>query len=290
MVERVPAAIDQHRLRPQIIATKMANRVINRMGVVAPFELAEEAGVSLAHVAAAYFAADAIFDLEALWTQIERASVSEDARLQLLDSTVGSVRVHLADLIRASTIEMNAGAIAERLGEGVRRLDAAAEQLLRQEARTQADALRDRLTAAGADPALIARIVRLDELDGAVGTAELARKLNVGEVAATAGYVRLGEALGLDWAKSAAARFVSSDPWERLLTAGLARDFEQLRLDFLARAAGPDPLAAADTWLDAQRPRVTQFRGLVDRARIAPVPTAAMLAQIAGQARVLLGR
>jgi glutamate dehydrogenase len=35
---------------------------------------------------------------------------------------------------------------------------------------------------------------------------------------------------------------------------------------------------------------VAQFKAVIDRARHAAVPNAAMLAQIAGQARVLLGR
>ena len=43
-------------------------------------------------------------------------------------------------------------------------------------------------------------------------------------------------------------------------------------------------------WLDAHANRVAQFAGLVQRAKLAPTPNAAMLAQIAGQARVLLAR
>jgi glutamate dehydrogenase len=39
-----------------------------------------------------------------------------------------------------------------------------------------------------------------------------------------------------------------------------------------------------------QDQRIEQFRGVVERARHAPVTTAAMLAQIATQARVLLAR
>jgi glutamate dehydrogenase len=36
--------------------------------------------------------------------------------------------------------------------------------------------------------------------------------------------------------------------------------------------------------------RVRAFKAMVDRARMAGAPTPAMLAQVAGQARVLLGR
>ncbi|WP_076070800.1 NAD-glutamate dehydrogenase domain-containing protein [Sphingomonas montana] len=290
MRDRFADAIDQHRLRPEIIATKMANRVVNRLGIVIPFELAEEEGVSIAQVAAAYFAADAIFGFEEVWHRIETEPLAEDARLMLFRVMAGIARLHLADLIRIAATETGPGPMIERLSPGIGRLDAAVEALLRDEARSQSAALRALIGGYGADPALIDRIVRLAELDGAIGTATLAADTGVDEVSATGAYVRLGEALGLDWAKSAAIRFVATDPWERLLTAGLARDFEQLRLDFLERQRNPNPLALVDGWLDTHRNRVLQFRALIDRARAAPVPTAAMLAQIAGQARVLLAR
>ncbi|HEX8446914.1 MAG TPA: NAD-glutamate dehydrogenase domain-containing protein [Sphingomonas sp.] len=290
MRERFGDAIDQHRLRPEIIATRMANRVVNRLGIVIPFELAEEEGVSIAQVAAAYFAADAIFGFEDVWHRIETAPLAETARLTLFRVMAGIARLHLADLIRIAATETGPGPMIERLSPGVARLDAAVEALLRDEARIQSTALRTAIGGFDADPALIDRIVRLAELDGAIGTATLAAETGVDEVAATGAYVRLGEALGLDWAKSAAVRFVAIDPWERLLTAGLARDFEQLRLDFLEKQRSTDPIALVDAWLETHRNRVLQFRALIDRARAAPAPTAAMLAQIAGQARVLLAR
>ena len=107
----------------------------------------------------------------------------------------------------------------------------------------------------------------------------------------TRAYTRLGEALGLDWAQQQVARFVPADQWERLLTAGLARDFEQLRIEFLARVPqGKDLGAGVDEWVAEQRPRIDQFRQLIDRARSEGNVSAPMLAQIAGQARILLGR
>ena len=133
-------------------------------------------------------------------------------------------------------------------------------------------------------------MVRLFDLDGAIGLADLGAEHGVDEIVLAHAFTRLGEALGLDWAQAASARITSGDPWERLLIAGLSRDFQQLRLDFLTRSDGNDPGAAVEKWLADHAPRVAQFAALVARARLAPAPTLAILAQIAGQARLLLGR
>jgi glutamate dehydrogenase len=122
------------------------------------------------------------------------------------------------------------------------------------------------------------------------GIAALAARRKVDQLLFTRAYTKIGEALGLDWAQQAVARFKPADQWERLLTAGLARDFEQLRIEFLSRTRNKDPHDAALQWIDAQKPRIDQFRQLVARARTEGHVSAPMLAQIAGQARILLAR
>jgi len=133
-------------------------------------------------------------------------------------------------------------------------------------------------------------LVRLYELDGVFGIAALANRGRLDELEATRAYTRLGEALGLDWAQQQVARFVPADQWERLLTAGLARDFEQLRIEFLSRCSCTDVDRGVNDWIDTHGERIDQFRQLVSRARSEGHVSAPMLAQIAGQARILLGR
>ena len=103
--------------------------------------------------------------------------------------------------------------------------------------------------------------------------------------------VQQGEAVGIDWVQSAAARMEPTDPWERLLISGVARDMQQVRLDFLAQGGkNKDVAALVEEWLQRKGERVRQFRTLVQRAKAAATPNVAMLAEIAGLARVLLGR
>jgi len=289
MRRKFATAIDEHRLRGEIVATKLANRVINRMGVLHPFELAEEEGAAMADIAAMFVVVERLFDLPSLWAEIESAAMPEAARLALFDEVAVATRSQIADLLRVTRAGTSPGATYQRLAKGVGQLDRQTKALLLEEASSQSARIAATLEAAGAPRKLVQRVVRLFELDGAVGLADLGVRRGLDEVVLTRAFTRLGQALGLDWAQANAARINSSDPWERLLIAGLARDFQQLRLEFLGRGEG-DPQAQVDAWLAENAGRVAQFKSVVDRARNAPTPNAAMLAQIAGQARVLLGR
>ncbi len=283
-------AIDSHQLRGEIVATKLANRLINRLGVLHPFELAEEEGAAMADIAAMFVVVEQLFGLPALWAEIEAADMPEVARIILFDEVAIGVRSQMADLLRISRPGASPGPVLERVAKGFNALDKQTKVLLLEEAQTQSQRIVTRLEGFGAPTKLIYKVLRLFELDGVIGLADLGQRLGIDETVLTRAFTRLGQALGLDWAQTNAAWITSSDPWERLLIAGLARDFQQLRLEFLSRNAAGDPQALVETWLTENAARVAQFKALVDRARRAPAPNAAMLAQIAGQARVLLGR
>ncbi len=282
-------AIVAHRLRDEIVATVVANRIVNRMGLIHPFELAEEEGASMGDVAAAFVVAEALFDVGTLWADLDATDMAEAARLLLFEQIAAELRAAMADLLRGSVAGRSVGDTIAALRPGIATLDAGVSVLLRDEARQRASAFGAQLTQAGVPPALVARVVRLGELDGAVGLAALSERSGTDATALTRAFTALGSALGLDWAQGAAMRSAPSDPWERLLVAGLARDFQQMRLDFLARDAAA-PEARVTGWIEAQANRIHDFRRLLDRARQSSAPTPAMLAQVAGQARVLLGR
>jgi glutamate dehydrogenase len=290
MQERHGDAILQHRLRREIIATKIANRFVNRLGITAPFALTEEEGASIGQAAATFVAAERLFGMRDLWRRLDTVDVPEQLRLELFEQASEGLQLHIADMLRCIPATMKLQEMVETLSPGIAKLSDQLDSLLREEARSASSGQRARLIGLGAPADLVDPIVRLFELNGAVGIAMLGRKTGIDEVVITDAYTKLGEALGLDWAQGAANRFEAHDQWERLLTSGLAREFEQLRLEFLEKRRGDNPRAAVDEWVAAQGPRIDQFRRTVDRARTASVTTAPMLAQIATQARVLLAR
>jgi glutamate dehydrogenase len=283
-------AIAGHQLRREIIATKLANRIVNRIGIVHPFELVEEEGCTLGDVAAAFVAVERLLDMRDLWAALDIAKIDEGIRLSLFRQASSAMASQVADLLRTGASPPHPGQAVARLEPGVDRLTATVDTLLSESVRRQWDMLAQQLLDAGAPEALTAAVVRLFKTDGAIGIVDLAARRGDDEVAVTHAFTHLGEALGLDWAQTLAAHMSPADPWERLLVNSLARDFQQMRLGFLAGLPKGDLDAAVTTWLADNEARVAQFRATVDRARTIPNPNGAMLSHLAGQARGLLGR
>ncbi len=281
-----------HRLRREIIATRLANRMINRLGVIHPFELAEEGGANLAQIAAAFVAAEQLFALPPLWQAIETAAMPETARVMLFDRAAAAMTDHMADLLRVGAGSTQPSALVAGLSTGVHTLSQATGRLLAPDSQALSARMQADFVAAGAPGEIAARVAHLFDSDGSVGLAGLARECGIPVTALTIAFVDLGARLGLDWAQQTAARMSPSDPWERMLVNGLARDFQHMRLDFLRRRIGrkADPQTAVAQWAATQDAAIGQFRTMVGRARSAMPVLPAMLAQVASQARNLLGR
>nr|WP_128893416.1 NAD-glutamate dehydrogenase domain-containing protein [Erythrobacter sp. HKB08] len=295
MRKKFRSEIEGHQLRREIIATKLANKLVNRLGIVHPFELAEEEGVGLGDVTASFVAAEELFGLDQLWADIETAKMSESARLLMLDHVAAATRIQMADLLRAGASLVPPSEIIARLKKGVTMLSDATDTLLASQSRSQSSKLHARFVEAGAPDAIAARVTHLFDMDGAVGLASLARDAEIKPMKLTSAFTDLGDRLGLDWAQGTAALMNPSDVWERLLVSGLARDFQQMRLDFLRRlsrrkGAKDDPAGAVANWADDHAAAIRQFRSMISRAQSHTPVAPAMLAQIASQARNLLGR
>ncbi|RPF71462.1 NAD-glutamate dehydrogenase [Aurantiacibacter spongiae] len=284
-----------HRLRNEIVGTVVANRIVNRMGMLHPFELAEEEGAGLADIGSGFVAASGLLGMEEIWDSIDTAQMPETARLMLFDQAALALRGHIADLLRAGGANCPPSELRREVGDIVRKLIDEVDTLLGDEARTHADQIASRMVAEGAPEDLSESVARLFAIDGAIGLARLSSETGIDAIALANAFIELGELLGIDWAQSRAAVMSPADPWERLLVAGLARDFQAVRFEFLrgrARAAGgkkaTDPSASIAEWAEANKAAIAQFRRMIARAQAATPVAPAMLAQIASQARNLL--
>ena len=290
MQQREADAIAAHRLRGEIIATELANRIVNRLGIIHPFELAEEEGCALADMAAAFIVADRLFDVRALWQDIDGAEMPEAGRLRLLEQIGGAMRAQMASILRVLPAGFLPGEGYEQLKSGVDALALCVDNLLTELLLARAAAMEDELEMLGVPGRLAQRASMLFKMDGAVGVADLSRRTggNVEQIARA--FVRLGEVVGVAWLQAALSRMEPSDPWERQLLSGVSRDLQQERFSLLSRLGTTEPMEKVEKWLAGQTPRIAQFRHQLDRARAAPAPHVAMLAELAAHVRTLMAR
>jgi glutamate dehydrogenase len=201
----------------------------------------------------------------------------------------------MSDVLRTASGKVDAGAMIGELAGSVAALVAGREELLTDEPRALSKALQAGFVDAGAPQALAAKVANMFDFDGAVGLAQAALATGIDAKRLTHAFTDVGTLLGLDWAQGTAAHMSPSDVWERLLVSGLARDFQQMRIEFLRRlmrrkGGKEDPRGAVSEWAARNEGAVRQFRSMIARAQARPPVGAAMLAQIAGQARNLLER
>ena len=295
MQERFALHIREHQLRRELLATDLANRIVNRLGLVHAFELAEEEGVSLSDVAAAFVVVERLFALDALWSELDTQPMAEAARLALFDRLAAATANLMSDVLRSSAGQIDLSHLVDDLRAGVEELKQARGDLISEETRRRGAALHDALKSQGAPDAIAAPIANLFDLDGAVGLARLALATGIEPTRLTRAFTDIGERIGLDWAQGIAAHMTPSDVWERLLVSGLARDFQQMRLEFLRRLLSDDasrehPLDAVAQWCERHQDALEQFRTMIARAQTHQPIAPAVLAQVAIQARNLLER
>ncbi len=81
--ERFANSMEDHPLRAEIIATKLANNMINDMGLNFLFRMQEETGASVSEIANAYIVVKGIFNKQELWEAIEKLDNKVSANVQL---------------------------------------------------------------------------------------------------------------------------------------------------------------------------------------------------------------
>lgn len=92
--DKFAAKMEEHPLRAEIIATKLANNMVNDMGLNFLFRMREETGATVNEIANAYAVVRGVFRIEELWAEVEALDnkVSADTQLQMFDTIRRTLR------------------------------------------------------------------------------------------------------------------------------------------------------------------------------------------------------
>ena len=212
-----------------------------------------------------------LLDLGKLWDAIETRRRARDRRASNCSRSPRAACARtLADVIRAAGGETRVSAVVELLEPGLRKGRGHGQELIRAEVRGESGAAprtarRARRRATKSSTAL----VRLFELDGVFGDRRAGRAQGLDELARDPRLHQARRSARASTGRSSRSRAsCPTDQWERLLAAGLARDFEQLRIDFLNRTPRRRSRQERRALGRASNPkRIAQFRQLIERAQ-----------------------
>ncbi len=268
--KRFRAQIVDHPLKKEIIATIVANSVVNRVGITFVHDLVEETGESVEAVARAYSTARDAFALRRVWSQVEAVDTQIGAAVQT------EILVRVSELLRYGTLwflrnQPQPLAISDTLKRFTPGIKSVADRLAELASPEEAEAMAARAAefrAKGVDEVLAARVAGLSLLAAAPDIVLAAGQTgrDVAEVGRV--YFLLGARLGLDWLRRAADDIHTVDFWERSAIASLVDDFydqqRSLSAKVLASANGADPEAIVDDWTGANAGIIARCAKLVE--------------------------
>jgi glutamate dehydrogenase len=276
--EHYSRQMQEHRLRREIIATLVANQLVDRAGSTFAFRLGEETGASVTLLARGYAVARAVFDMEPFWEQVESLDNKVDAHVQLEMLIDARRLVERATrwLVRANPRKIEIDATAKRYARGAELLSAALPGVLHGGDREGFDARVRELEGAGVPSALSERVAAMPQLLAVFDIVEIAKSTKRPPEAVMETYFTLGAEIVLTWLRDRIIELPRANRWQALARAALRDDLYSLHRslteEVLEVASKDDePEAAIATWRERNEAAVERCLGILDDIKVSRV-------------------
>jgi glutamate dehydrogenase len=262
-----PDALEHHRLRREIIATQLANSMINRGGPSFVVRIADQTGAPPAKIVAAFAAVRDSYGMTALNSEIDALDNTVPGKLQL--SLYAAVQDLLLDrvvwFLRNVDLSEGLAAIVEQYRDGIAAVEAALDKALPDEAQAARGARAAELTKAGVPEALARRLANLPALASATDIVQVAERAKQDIAAVTATYFAAEAFFRLDRI-AGAARDIKVDDYFDRLALDRARDSigdAERRLAAAMAGNGTAGAAAVEAWVTPRQAEVERIRASV---------------------------
>ena len=259
-----PDALEHHRLRREIIATQLANSMINRGGPSLIVRIADQTGAAPAAIASAFAAVRDSYGMTALNTAIDGLDnrIPGKVQLDLYEAVQDLLLDRIIWFLRNADLTKGLADVVTHYRDGIAVVDAALDGALSEDALSARAARRQELTEAGVPDELAGRIGNLAPLTAAPDIVLVADRTGkaLGEVAAT--YFAAGTFFRLDRIATAASNIPIADYFDRLAL-DRARDSigdAERRLTAAMVGNGVAGVGAVEAWVAPRKSEVERIR------------------------------
>jgi glutamate dehydrogenase len=276
--ERYPKRMRKHRLKREIIATVVANQLVDRCGTTFAFRLTEETGAPPAVLARACTAAREVLDMRSFWDAVERLdnSIAAQTQLEMLIESRRLVERSTRWLVRANPFQVSIAHTIQQFEPGAKLL---ADELPDALEGADCEAYDDRaaeLVQAGVPAELARRAAGMPSMLAVFDIVEVAMATERDPKDVLRVYFRLGSRLELNWLRERIIDLPRANRWQALARAALRDDLFNLYRELTRKVLDTggdraDPEAALDIWSERHADSLERALSMVGEIRASRV-------------------
>ena len=293
LVSRFGEEVANHRLRAEIIATQIANGMVNRMGITFPLRMHQATGRDMADIAAAYISARDIFSMDQLWHQMEALDNRIPAAMQqgMMADLQRLVRRAANWILNTSRQQLDPQALVEQYRPGVQAMSLSLAHRLTGEPLQAWQMRYNELEQAGVPAELAVQAASFDSLYTLLGI--IATEQQTGEPLERVAdvYFMLGDRLDLYSVDRQIKAMDQETHWQSLARDGFREELNSqqraITLSVLNRAratvaqegdAALSSEACVEGWLEANRVLLERWRQVLSDLHAVAQPDSAVFA------------
>ena len=264
--ERFGRHLRGHRLRREIIATVVANQLVDRAGTTFAFRLAEETGASASILARGFAVAREVLDMRSFWSSVEDLDNQVPAATQL-DMLVEGRRLmerSTRRLVRASPHALDIMLTTRYFQAGARMLARALPEVLGADERERFDEQADELESAGVPRKLARRVAAMRAMLSAFDIVEVSRAIDADPEMVMRTHFQIASRLELDRLRDRIVELPRKNRWEALARAALRDDLYSLHRALTqevlsANRSATESETAIETWMEANATALERY-------------------------------
>lgn len=274
------AHADNHPLKSEIIATALANQMVNEMGCNFVTRLQEETGASIAKIANAYAAARDIYNFEGTLREIRKLdnNSTTDAQYQLIYYVRRTLRRLARWMIRNNSGKFDVNQLINTYKADVITVSKTLDQCLVPEEVKEHDDLALSWIEQGVEKKLAYHVARLSSLNSALDISSVAKESgrSVGDAAKL--YFNLGDRISLHWFLKQINTQGVDNNWQALARAAFREDldWQQRQLTALVLSCNCstekfEPMEALESWMKTNESSLQRWENILNEFKVGSV-------------------
>ncbi len=226
--ERFSQEMQHHKLKREIIATKLSNILVNEMGFAFAFRMEDETGAPISAIARAYMIARRVLDIDKVWQELEaiEQSISGEQQADIIMMYVRLLRRVTRWFLRNQRLKLNIGKTIKLYTPGVVELKKVIPAIFSEGNHAHYDGYLKQYLDLGITAALAHELAMSHFLFSALDIVDVAYKLDISVTDVAKVYFSIGEFLDLPWIRSQVIAHTTENNWESLSREALRDDLD----------------------------------------------------------------